>query len=131
MACEQKRLRRWLVFMSQPRLAVHHIQGLKNELSDYLSGNSFDERLGQSSEELAKDAFTKMDVQLDLLMNTAQPQKKWGEEEFSKDYAAIMKQLEPGQVKLIAGEQWAMTRNTLYKEDRVCVPESHLRETLQ
>ena len=39
---EQKRLRRWWVFLSQLRLAVHHIQGLKNEQSDYLSRNSFD-----------------------------------------------------------------------------------------
>ena len=42
-----------------------------------------------------------------------------------------MKQLQPGQVKLIAGEQWAMTKDALYKEDRVCVPESHLKEMLQ
>ena len=107
------------------------IQGLKNELSDYLSHNSFDERLGQSSEEMAKDAFAKMDVQLDLFMKTTQPQNKWGKEELLKDYAAIMKQLQPGQVKLIAGEQWAMTKDALYKEDRVCVPESHLEETLR
>ena len=75
---EQKRLRGWWVFLSQLRLAVHHIQGLKNELSDYLSRNSFDERLGQSSEGMAKDAFAKMDVQLDLFMKTTQPQNKWG-----------------------------------------------------
>ena len=43
---EQKRLRRWWVLLCQLRLAVHHIEGLKNELSDYLSCNSFDERLG-------------------------------------------------------------------------------------
>ena len=128
---EQKRLRRWWVFLSQLRLAVHHIQGLKNELSDYLSRNSFDERLGQSSEEMAEDAFAKMDVQLDLFMKTTQPQNKWGKEELLKDYAAIMKQLQPGQVKLIADEQWAMTKDALYKEDRVCVPESHLEETLR
>ena len=101
---EQKRPRRWWVFLSQLRLAVHHIQGLKNELSDYLSRNSFEERLGQSSEEMAKDAFAKMDVQLDRFMKTTQPQNKLGKEELLKDYAAIMKQLQPGQVKLIAGE---------------------------
>ena len=72
---------------------------------------------------MAKDAFAKMDVQLNLFMKTTQPQKKWGKEELLKDYAAIMKQLQPGQVKLIAGEQWAMTKDALYKEDQVCVPE--------
>ena len=45
---EQTRLRPWWVFLSQLRLAVHYIEGLKNELRDYLSRNSFDERLGQS-----------------------------------------------------------------------------------
>ena len=90
-----------------------------NELSDYLSRNSFDERLGQSSEEMAKDAFAKMDVQLDLFMKTTQPQNKWGKEKLLKDWAAIMKQLQPGQVKLITSEQWAMTKDALYKEDRV------------
>ena len=126
---EEKRLQQWWVFLSQLRLDVHHNQGLKNELSDYLSCNSFDERLGQSFEEMAKDAFAKMDVQLDLFMKTTRPQKKWGKEEPLKDYAAIMKQLQPGQVKLIAGKHWAMTKDVLYKEDRVCVPESHLKET--
>ena len=128
---EQKQLRRWWVFLSQLQIAVRHIQGLKSELSDYLSRNSFDERFGQSSSEMAKDAFAKMDVQLDLFMKTTQPQNKWEKEELLKDYAAIMKQLQPGQVKLIAGEQWAMAKDALCKEDRVCVPESHLEETLR
>ena len=78
---------------------------------------------------MAKDAFAKMDVQLDLFMKTRQPQKKWGKEELLKDYAAIVKQLQPGQVKLIAGDQWAMTKDALYKENRVCVPETHLEGT--
>ena len=64
-------------------------------------------------------------------MNTTQPQKKSGKEELLKVYAAIMKQLQPGQVKLIAGEQWAMTEDALNREDRVCVPDSHLEETLR
>ena len=66
---------------------------------------------------MAKDSFAKMDVQLDLFMKTRQPQNKWEKEELLKDYAAIMKQLQPGQVKLIASEQWAMTKDALYKED--------------
>ena len=67
---KQKRLRRWWVFLSQLQLAVHHMQGLNNELSNYLSRNSFDKPLGQSSEEMAKDVFAKMDVQLHLFMKT-------------------------------------------------------------
>ena len=128
---EQMRLRRWWVFLPQLRLAVHKIQGLKNELSNYLSRNSLNESLGQSSVEMAKDTFAKMDMQLDLFTKTTQPQKKWGKEELLKDYAAFVRQLEPGQVKLIAGEQLATKKDAPYKEDRVCVPESHLEEMLR
>ena len=47
---ESPRLRRWWVFLSQLRLHMHHIQGLKNELSDYLSRTNFHERLQVKSE---------------------------------------------------------------------------------
>ena len=113
------------------RLAVHHIQGLKNELSDYLSRNSFDERHGAIFRRNGKRRVRQDGLQLDLFMKTTQPQKKSGKEELLKDYAASMKQLQPGQVKLIAGEKWAMTKDALYKEVRVCVPDSHLEETLR
>ena len=112
----KEKKKRW-VFLSQQRLAVHHIQGLKNEPTDYLSRNALNERLGQSSEEMAKDVFANMDVQLGLFIKTTQRQKKWGKEELLEDYAAIMKQLQRGQVKPIAGEQWAVTKDALYKED--------------
>ena len=36
-----------------------------------------------------------MDVQVDLFIETTQPQRKWGKEELSKDYYAILKQLQP------------------------------------
>ena len=127
---EKKRLQQWWVFLSQLRLTVHHIQGLGNELSNELGRNSFDDRLGQSSEELARDALAKIDVQLDLFMKTTQPQRKWGKGDLSKYYAETMKQLQLRQVQMIAGEQWAMMKDALYKGDQVYVPESHLEETL-
>ena len=57
--------------MSQFRLTVHHIPGIKNELSDYISRNNFDALIGESSEALVKEAFQRMDVELDLSMRTA------------------------------------------------------------
>ena len=39
-------------------------------MADYISRNSFDALLGESSEALAKEAFQRMDVQLDLSMRT-------------------------------------------------------------
>ena len=58
-------------YLSQFKLTVHHIQGIKNEMADYISRKNFDAFLGESSEALAKEAFQRMDVQLDLPMRTA------------------------------------------------------------
>ena len=34
---EKAKLRRWWTYLSQLRLTVHHIQGVKNECADYLA----------------------------------------------------------------------------------------------
>ena len=68
---EKAKLKRWWTYLSQFKLKVHHIPGIKNELSDYISRNNFDALIGESSEALAKEAFQRMDVQLDLSMRTA------------------------------------------------------------
>ena len=68
---EKAKLKPWWTYLSQCRLTVHHIPGIKNELSDYISRNNFDALIGESSEALAKEAFQRMDVQLDLSMRTA------------------------------------------------------------
>ena len=51
---EKANLKRWWTNVSQFRLTVHHIQGRKNEMAAYISGNNFDALLGESSEALAK-----------------------------------------------------------------------------
>ena len=56
------KLKRWWTYLSQFRLTFHHIPGIKNELSDYISRNNFDALIGESSEALAKEAFQRMDV---------------------------------------------------------------------
>ena len=68
---EKAKLKRWWTYLSQFRLTVHHIPGIKNELSDYILRNNFDALIGESSEALAREAFQRMDVQLDLSMRTA------------------------------------------------------------
>ena len=68
---EKAKLKRWWTYLSQFRLTVHHIPGIKNELSDYISRNNFDALIGESSEALAKEAFQRMDVQLDLSAGSA------------------------------------------------------------
>ena len=51
---EKAKLRRWWTYLSQLRLSVHHIQGVKNECADYISRNNFDDMIGARSEELAR-----------------------------------------------------------------------------
>ena len=68
---KKAQLKRWWTYLSQFRLIVHHIQGIKNELADYISPNNFDALLGESLESLAKEAFQRMGVQLNLSMRTA------------------------------------------------------------
>ena len=74
---EKAKLKRWWTYLSQFRLTVHHIPGIKNELSDYISRNNFDAVIGESSEALAREAFGRMDVQLDLSMRTARILEGW------------------------------------------------------
>ena len=70
---EKAKLGRWWTYLSQLRLSVHHIQGVKNESADYISRNNFDDMIGARSEELAKEAFSRMDVHLDLNMAMIRP----------------------------------------------------------
>ena len=74
---EKAKLKRWWTYLSQFRLTVHHIPGIKNELSDYISRNNFDALIAESSEALAKEAFQRTDVQLDLSMRTAGILEGW------------------------------------------------------
>ena len=69
---EEAKLRHRWTYLSHFRLTVHHIPGIKNELSDYISRNNVDALIGESSEALAKEAFQRMDVQLDLSMRSAE-----------------------------------------------------------
>ena len=52
---EKAKLKRWWTYLSQFRLTVHHIPGVKNELSDYISRNNFDVLIVESSEALANE----------------------------------------------------------------------------
>ena len=59
---EKVKLRQWWTYLSQSRLSVHHMQGVQKECADHISGNNFDDMIGDKSEKLAKEAFTRMDV---------------------------------------------------------------------
>ena len=93
---EKAKLKRWWTYLNQFRLSVHHIQGIKNELADYISRNNFDALLGESSELLAKVAFQRMDVQLDMSMRTARVLEGWSLKDYQQEYRCVLRTLSDG-----------------------------------
>ena len=112
---EKAKLKRWWTYLSQFRLTVHHIPGIKNELSDYISRNNFDALIGESSEALAKEAFQRMDVQLDLSMRTAGILEGWSLTDYQSEYEEILQTLSTGlEPRVIDGHQWYKNNQYLF-----------------
>ena len=86
---KKAKLKRWWTYLSQFGLSVHHIPGIKNELSDYISCNNFDALIGESSEGLTRETFQLMDVQLDLSMRTAGILECWRLTDYQSEYKEI------------------------------------------
>ena len=102
---EKAKLKRWWTYLSQFRLTVHHIAGIKNELSVSISRNNFDALIGESSEALAKEAFQRMDVQLDLSMRTAGVLEGWSLTDYQSEYKEILQNLSTGlEPRIIDGQ---------------------------
>ena len=91
---EKAKLRHWWTYLNQLQLSVHHIQGVKNECADYISRNNFDDMIGARSEELANEAFSRMDVHLDLNMTMIRPLDRLQQVEYLKEFGDIYKLLE-------------------------------------
>ena len=91
---EKAKLRRWWTYLIQLRLSSHHIEVVKNECTDYFSHNKCDDMFGARSEELAKEAFSRMDVHLDLDMTMIRPQDGLQQVEYLKEFWDIYKRLE-------------------------------------
>ena len=122
---EKAKLKRWWTYLSQFRLTVHHIPRTKNELSDYISRNNFDALIGESSEELAKEAFQPMDVQLDLSIGTAGILEDWSLTDYQSEYKEILQTLGTGlKPRVFDGQQWYKNNQYLFYEDRIVVLEA-------
>ena len=114
------------------RLTVHHIPGIKNELSECISRNNFDALIGESSEALAKEAFLRIDVQLDLSMRTAGFLEGWCLTDYQSQYKEILHTLSTGlEPRVIDGHQWYKNNEYLFYEDCIVVPEERLDGCLQ
>ena len=104
---EKAKLKRWWTYLSQFRQTVHHIQGINNEMGDYISRNNFNVLLGESSEALGREAFQGMDVQLDLSMPTAGVQGGWCLRDHHAVYKCVLNSLSDGlEARLIDGNHW-------------------------
>ena len=63
--------------------------------------------IGAKSEELAKEAFTRMDVHLDLNMTLIRPRDGLRQAEYPKEFGDIYKRLEKRlETVLVNQEQW-------------------------
>ena len=122
---EKAKLKRWWTYRSQFRLTLHHIPGIKNELSAYILHNNFDALIGESSEALAKETFQPMDVQLDLSMRTAEILEGGSLTDYQSEYKEILQTLSTGlQPRVIDGHQWYKNKQYLFYEDPIVVPEA-------
>ena len=120
---EKAGLRRWWTYLSQLRLTVHHIQGVKNECAEYISRTNFDALIGGRSEALAKEAFSPRDVHLDLNMTMIQPLDGLQQAEYLKEFGDIYKPLDKHLEPLLFNqEQWKRYKSYLWHEDRIVVP---------
>ena len=129
---KKAKLKWWWTYLSHFRLTVHHIPGIKNELSNYILRNNFDARIGESSEALAKEAFQRMDVQLDPSMRTAGILEGWSLTDLPSEYKEIPQTLSTGlEPRVIDGHQWYKNNQYLFYEDRIVVPEAQLDACLQ
>ena len=124
---EKAKLKQLGTYLSQFRLTVHHIQGIKNEMADYISRNNSDALLGESSEALAKEAFQQMYVQMDLSMSTAGVLEGCSLRDHQAEYQCVLNSLSDGlEARLIDGDRWYKDNQYLHHEDSIVVPQARL-----
>ena len=129
---EKAQLRRWWTYLSQLPLSVHHIQGVENECADYVSRNNFDDGIGTRSDDLVKEAFSGMDVHLDLNMTMIKLLDGLQQVEYLKESGDIYKRLDKCmEPVLVNQEQWKWDRNCLWHEDQIVEPSDRILALLK
>ena len=88
--------------------------------------------IGARSEEPAKDAFSRMDVHLNLNMTMIRPLDGLRQVEYLKELGDIYKRLEKRlEPVLVNGEQWKQDKTYLWHEERIVVPSDRLPTLLK
>ena len=105
---------------------------MKNECADYTSRNNFDALIGARCEALAKEAFSRMDVHLDLNMTMIRPLDGLHQAEYLKEFGDIYKRTEKRlEPVLVNPEQWKRDKSYLWHEDRIVVPSDRVPAILK
>ena len=129
---EKAKAKRWWTFLSQLRLSVHHIQGIKSECADYISRNNFDDMIGARSEELTKEAFSRMDVHLDLNMTMIRILDGLQEVEYLTEFGDIYKRLEKCLEPALVNQDHSKRDQTyLWHEDPIVLPSDRIPALLK
>ena len=130
-----KRLRRMYVFLSQLKLKIFHLPGLKNELCDFLSRSNFEQKLDLNFEELAQSAFAKMDSQLDLwLQKVLFLSEKFSIEEkdyLDSEFQEIWRKLQLNKTQFEDGKLWFRSEKKLFCERKLVIPHKKLDEVIK
>ena len=76
---------------------------------------------------LAKGAFQRVDVQLDLSMRTAGVLEGLSLKDYRAEYQCVLDSVTDGpEARLIDGYRWYKDTQYLYYKDRIVVPEAQL-----
>jgi len=129
-----KRMRRMYVFLNQFKLNIVHVPGCRNELCDFLSRSDFENKFQIQFEEAAKEAFQRMDCELDLFLQrifSLSHNVSVNEEMYlDSDLKEIWESLEVGKSALINSEVWLKTKGGLFCEGKLAIPHQVLRACL-
>ena len=94
--------------------------------------HNFDALIGARSEALAKEAFSRMDVHLDLNMTMIRPLDGLQQSEYLKEFGDIYKRLEKRLKPLLVNQdQWKRDKSYLWHEDRIVVPSDRVPALLK
>ena len=104
-------------------LNTYRVPGLKNELRDWLSRDSFDEKISASSESLSREAFQKRDVHFDFTMSKAELLSCLRNSDSLVEYGDILKALGEGSYALVDRELLSLSSSgMLRKKVQTCIP---------
>ena len=105
---------------------------MKKQYAYYISRNNVDALIGARSEDLAKEAFSRMEVHLDLNITMIRPLDGLQQSEYLKEFGDIYKRLEKRLEPLLVNQdQWERDKSYLWHEDRIVVPSDRVRALLK